>query len=105
MPSASRQAPASGGYDPGEDFYEDDEPVAEVAAAFGRGEKFVTTRPGDCQVPCDPDCEIAPVHCQFRHVPRRKPDWHDPAACDAAADEAERRAIARRRPPHWAGEG
>lgn len=34
------------GADPGEDFYEDDEPVADVVAAFEGGEKFVTRPPG-----------------------------------------------------------
>jgi len=40
----------------------------------------------DCQMPCDPDCEIGPVHCWNRHRPDHKPDWHDGAACDAAQD-------------------
>jgi hypothetical protein len=49
----------------------------------------LTGRP-DCQMPCDEDCEIAtptgsspPVHCWNWHRPSHKPDWHDPAACDA----------------------
>lgn len=36
----------------------------------------------DCQMPCDPDCEIGPVHCWNWHNPRHKPYWHDPAECD-----------------------
>jgi hypothetical protein len=38
--------------------------------------------PGDCQQPCDTDCEIAPVHCWNHHRPNHKADWHDPVACD-----------------------
>jgi hypothetical protein len=33
------------GFDEDEDFYEDDEPVESVAAAYERGEKFVTAPP------------------------------------------------------------
>lgn len=33
------------GFDPDEDFYEDDEPLEDVLAAFERGEKLVTARP------------------------------------------------------------
>lgn len=33
------------GFDEDEDFYEDDEPVEKVIAAFEQGEKFVTARP------------------------------------------------------------
>jgi hypothetical protein len=36
---------------------------------------------GSCQLPCDPDCELGPVHCWNWHRPAHKPDWHDPAAC------------------------
>ncbi len=36
----------------------------------------------DCQMACDPDCEIGPVHCWNAHRPGHKPDWHDSAACD-----------------------
>lgn len=36
----------------------------------------------DCQMPCDEDCEIGPVHCWNWHRPSHKPDWHDPAKCD-----------------------
>lgn len=65
-------------------------------------------QPAGCQMPCDPDCEISPAHCWNWHRPNHKPDWHDPRGCDGrrelAAENAERRAIARRRPPHWAGE-
>lgn len=39
----------------------------------------------DCQMECDADCEIAPVHCWNAHRPRHKPDWHDASECDAAA--------------------
>jgi hypothetical protein len=35
----------TGGFDPGEDFYEDDEPVEQVIAAFERGAKFKTAKP------------------------------------------------------------
>lgn len=46
----------------------------------------------DCQMICDPDCEVAPEHCWNHHRPSHKPDWHDPAECDqrAAADELTR---------------
>jgi hypothetical protein len=37
-----------------------------------------------CQLPCDADCEIGPVHCWNYHRPSHKPDWHDPAECDVA---------------------
>lgn len=33
-------------------------------------------------MPCDPDCEIGPVHCWNWHNPRHKPYWYDPAECD-----------------------
>jgi hypothetical protein len=33
------------GFDVDEDFYEDDEPVEQIMAAFSHGESFVTTRP------------------------------------------------------------
>jgi hypothetical protein len=33
------------GWDEGEDFYEEDEPVEKIMAAFEVGEKFVTTAP------------------------------------------------------------
>ena len=36
----------------------------------------------DCQMPCDADCEIAPVHCWNAHRPNHKPDWHDSEECD-----------------------
>jgi hypothetical protein len=39
--------------------------------------------PPGCQMPCDDDCEIAPSHCWNWHRPNHKPDWHDPAECDA----------------------
>lgn len=35
----------SGDFDPGEDFYEDDEPLGDVLAAYERGIKGVTARP------------------------------------------------------------
>jgi hypothetical protein len=51
--------------------------------------------PEDCQMPCDADCEIGPVHCWNWHRPNHKPDWHDPAKCDAPpAMAAPRRALA-----------
>lgn len=34
-----------GGFGPGEDFYEDDEPLEDVLAAYERGIKGVTARP------------------------------------------------------------
>jgi hypothetical protein len=34
-----------GGFDEDEDFYEDDEPLEKIIAAFEHGEKFVTARP------------------------------------------------------------
>jgi hypothetical protein len=34
-----------GGFDEDEDFFEEDEPLEEVLAAFNTGEKFVTARP------------------------------------------------------------
>ena len=43
------------------------------------------TPPTDCQMPCDEDCEIGPVHCWNWHRPNHKPDWHDPAECDRTA--------------------
>lgn len=36
---------ASGDFDPDEDFYEDDEPLEDVLAAYERGIKGVTARP------------------------------------------------------------
>lgn len=36
---------ASGEFDPDEDFYEEDEPLDEVLAAYERGIKGVTARP------------------------------------------------------------
>jgi hypothetical protein len=39
----------------------------------------------DCQVACDADCEIAPVHCWNAHRPNHKPDWHDASECDSTA--------------------
>lgn len=41
----------------------------------------------DCQGPCDTDCEIAPEHCEYWHLPKASgpdgsADWHDPAGCD-----------------------
>jgi hypothetical protein len=42
----------------------------------------------DCHLPCDTDCEISPVHCWNWHRPNHKPDWHDPAACDAGKSAA-----------------
>src|SRR5437762_9313930 len=50
----------------------------ELADRLGIGHVFVR----DCQLPCDGDCEIAPVHCWNWHRPNHKPDWHDPANCD-----------------------
>ena len=48
--------------------------------------------PADCRLPCDIDCEIAPVHCWNWHRPNHKADWHDPAACDAGKNAATREA-------------
>lgn len=42
---------------------------------------------GDCQLPCDADCEIGPVHCWNYHRPNHKPDWHDPAECGQANED------------------
>ena len=41
----------------------------------------------DCQMPCDPDCEIAGFHCWNHHRPGHKPDWHDPDACDIVRED------------------
>jgi hypothetical protein len=29
-----------------------------------------------CIQPCDPDCEVGPVHCYWIHEPNHKPGWH-----------------------------
>lgn len=42
----------------------------------------MTDERDDCQLPCDADCEIGPVHCWNWHRPDHKPDWHDPQECD-----------------------
>ncbi len=42
----------------------------------------------DCQMPCDDDCEIAPVHCWNAHRPNHKPDWHDSVECDGTSADA-----------------
>jgi len=39
----------------------------------------------DCQMECDTDCEIAPVHCWNAHRPNHKPDWHDASECDSSS--------------------
>ena len=52
----------------------------------GEAGEAVTPDP-DCQMPCDDDCEIAPVHCWNWHRPNHKRDWHDPAGCDERAAE------------------
>lgn len=40
----------------------------------------------DCQWPCDPDCELGPVHCMWHHEAGHRAGWHDPDACDAKAE-------------------
>lgn len=35
-----------------------------------------------CQQPCDPDCELGPVHCYWAHEPNHKTGWHDSKECD-----------------------
>jgi hypothetical protein len=45
------------------------------------------TPDADCQMPCDDDCEIGPVHCWNAHRPNHKPDWHDSVECDERAAE------------------
>lgn len=50
----------------------------------GAEEKSAATEK-PCHLPCDPDCEIGPVHCWNWHRPKHKPDWHNPARCDASA--------------------
>jgi hypothetical protein len=34
-----------------------------------------------CMQPCDPDCEVGPVHCVWVHQPNHKPGWHSPENC------------------------
>jgi hypothetical protein len=48
-----------------------------------RRQEIAATMTDDCQMPCDPDCEVGPVHCWNWHNPNHKPYWHDPAECDA----------------------
>jgi hypothetical protein len=40
----------------------------------------------DCQWPCDPDCELGPVHCMWHHEAGHRTGWHDPDACDRKAE-------------------
>lgn len=35
--------------------------------------------------PCDPDCEVGPVHCVWIHEPNHKKGWHSPENCPGAA--------------------
>jgi transcriptional regulator with XRE-family HTH domain len=43
----------------------------------------------DCLQPCDDDCELGPVHCEWVHLPSHKPGWHSDEDCphDAASPE------------------
>lgn len=41
-------------------------------------------KPG-CFQPCDPDCESGPAHCEWVHLPSRKPGWHAQADCPVGA--------------------
>lgn len=37
----------------------------------------------ECIEPCDPDCEVGPVHCVWIHLPNHKPGWHSAEDCPA----------------------
>ena len=48
-------------------------------------------RSAACQMSCDVDCEIGPVHCWNWHRPSHGAErrgWHDPQACDDAVAAA-----------------
>jgi hypothetical protein len=34
-----------------------------------------------CIQPCDPDCEVGPVHCEWVHLPNHKKGWHSQEDC------------------------
>lgn len=62
--------------------------VVTAVLRMGNGKIAVCARlsGAECQVPCDVDCEIGPVHCLYDHVVRwKRPQGHDPAACDESA--------------------
>jgi hypothetical protein len=40
---------------------------------------------GGCMQPCDPDCEVGPVHCYWVHEPNHKPGWHSQEDCPERA--------------------
>lgn len=46
-----------------------------------------------CWQPCDPDCEVGPVHCEAVHLPSHKAQTvlHSADCLDAAVREAEQR--------------
>lgn len=46
---------ASGDFDPDETFYEDDQPLEEVLAAYERGIKGVTARPTSIELTATPE--------------------------------------------------
>lgn len=60
--------------------------TAVVVMANGKVAVCARTSEAECQVPCDVNCEIGPVHCLYGHVVRwKRPDGHDLAACDEQA--------------------
>jgi len=48
----------TGDFDPDEDFYEEDRPVAEVLAAYQRGIKGVTARPSCIELTAKPQAYV-----------------------------------------------
>ena len=51
---------SASGFDPGEDFYEDDEPLEKIRAAFAHGLKGVTARPATVDLPESPFLQPSP---------------------------------------------
>ncbi len=66
-----------------EDFYEDDEPIAEVTAAFLRGEPGITVQSVRCASPScdkriivDSEDELEDLGWRWQRLDSIEPDWY-----------------------------